>query len=91
MLYAFIFLQNEEIEIDNLPCSEILNETDKIIRDVNLDDTSSVIRNWSSLMNDDLDTLIPEYDCVSTSKAKEPTESEVQLELEGILFDYIPI
>lgn len=62
----------------------MLNASENIINDVHLDDTSSVIRNWSSLMNDDLDTLIPEYDCVSTSKLKEPTESEVQLELEGI-------
>lgn len=76
--------------MDSLPVSEILNDTEKIIRDVNLDDTSSVIRNWSSLMNDDLHTLIPEYDCVSTSKVKEPTESEVQLELEGIYsFNYV--
>jgi len=42
-----------------------------------------VIRNWSSLVNEDLDILIPEYDCVSTTKEKEQTESEVQLELEG--------
>jgi len=60
-----------------------LNNVDKI-DDVNLDETS-VIKNWSSLMNDDLSTLIPEYDCVSTSKEKEQSESEVQLELEGII------
>lgn len=51
--------------------------------DVNLDEASSVIKNWSSLMDDDLDTLIPEYDCISTTKEKEQDESEIQLELEG--------
>jgi len=60
---------------------EFINDVGKI-DDVNLDETS-VIKNWSSLMNDDLGTLIPEYDSVSTSKEKEQSESEVQLELEG--------
>ena len=61
---------------------EFISDIDKI-DEINLDETS-VIKNWSSLMNDDLGTLIPEYDCVSTSKEKEQSESEVQLELEGI-------
>lgn len=50
-----------------------------------MDEPSLMIRNWSSLMNDDLVTLIPEYDCVSTTKEKEEDESEVKLELEGML------
>lgn len=53
-----------------------------------MDGTSSVIRNWSSLINDDLKTLIPEYDCVSTTKEKIDNESEVKLELEGIITYY---
>lgn len=57
---------------------------------VNLDEASSVIKNWSSLIDDDLDTLIPEYDCITITKEKEQDESEVQLELEGIiLLSYI--
>lgn len=67
-----------------MPNSEIINEEIKI-DDVDLDETSSVIENWSSLINEDLDTLIPIYDCVSTTKEKEQNESEVQLELEGII------
>lgn len=65
---------------------EMLNEEEEVgIEDVNLDETSSVIKNWSSLLDADLDTLIPEYDCIPTTEEKEPTESEVKLELEGIL------
>ncbi|XP_016657790.1 polycomb protein Asx isoform X2 [Acyrthosiphon pisum] len=70
----------EDIVIDIPLKDESISDVDKI-DDVNLDETS-VIKNWSSLMNDDLETLIPEYDCVSTSKVKEQSESEVQLELE---------
>lgn len=58
----------------------MLNEDEKL-EDENLDETSSVIKSWSSLINDDLETLMPEYDCVSTTKEK---ESEIKLELEGI-------
>jgi len=90
-LYTIILLllQNDDIEIDNLSKNEIednvieiLTEEEKI-NDLNLDDTSSEIRNWSSLLNDDLDTLMPEYDCVSISKEKEQDDSEVKIELEG--------
>lgn len=56
--------------------------------DVNLDDTGSVIRNWSSLLNDDLDTIMPEYNCLSTSKEKEQDDSEVKIELEGNVHIY---
>jgi len=77
-------IQCEDIEIDIPLKDEFISDVDKI-DDVNLDETS-VIKNWSSLMNDDLETLIPEYDCVSTSKVKEQSESEVQLELEGIFY-----
>ncbi|XP_008180420.1 polycomb protein Asx isoform X1 [Acyrthosiphon pisum] len=73
----------EDIVIDIPLKDESISDVDKI-DDVNLDETS-VIKNWSSLMNDDLETLIPEYDCVSTSKVKEQSESEVQLELEVTL------
>ncbi|CAI6356397.1 unnamed protein product [Macrosiphum euphorbiae] len=73
----------EDIVIDIPLKDEFISDVDKI-DDVNLDETS-VIKNWSSLMNDDLETLIPEYDCVSTSKVKEQSESEVQLELEVTL------
>lgn len=92
-----IILQTD-IEISETPPNsemlneeeEMLNEEEKVrIEDVNLDETSCVIRNWSSLLNADLDTLIPEYDSVSTSKEKEQTESEVKLELEGIYLNYI--
>lgn len=65
------------------PECEIINEEEKI-DDVNLDGTSSVMKTWSSLINDDLNTLIPDFDCVSTTKDKELSESEVKLELEGI-------
>ncbi|VVC30401.1 Hypothetical protein CINCED_3A014450 [Cinara cedri] len=73
-----------EIEIDDIPDCEILNEEEKM-DDVNLDETSSVIKSWSSLINEDLETLIPEYDCVSTTKEKERNESEIKLELEVTL------
>ncbi|XP_060844425.1 polycomb protein Asx [Rhopalosiphum padi] len=75
--------KDEDIEIDIPLKDEFISDVGKI-DDVNLDETS-VIKNWSSLMNDDLGTLIPEYDNVSTSKEKEQSESEVQLELEVTL------
>jgi len=75
-------VQCEDITIDIPLQVEFISDVDKI-DDVNLDETS-VIKNWSSLMNEDLETLVPEYDCVSTSKVKEQSESEVQLELEGM-------
>lgn len=65
----------------------MINKKEEVV-DVNLDETSPVIRNWTSLLNDDLDTLIPEYECVSTTKVKEQNESEVKLELEGIVHFY---
>lgn len=86
----FFFSQNGDIEIDILPNNEIINDEMKI-DDVDLDESSSVIDNWSSLINEDLDTFIPIYDCVSTSKEKEQNESEVQLELEGIIQYYSSI
>lgn len=78
-----VLTKDEDIVIDIPMKDEFIGDVDKI-DDVNLDETS-VIKNWSSLMNDDLGTLIPEYDCVSTSKEKEQSESEVQLELEVTL------
>jgi len=91
IIYLSIFFQNDDIEID-VPLEndideceiEIINGDEKI-GDVNLDDSSSEMRNWSSLLNDDLDTLIPQYNCVSTIKEKSQDESEVKLELEGNL------
>lgn len=81
-----MFLQNDDIEIIIPPEDEMINKAEKVdVNNVNLDETSSVIRNWTSLMNDDLDTIIPEYECVSTTKGKEQNESEVKLELEGIV------
>lgn len=77
-----MFIQCEDIVIDIPLKDEFISDVDKIDI-VNVDETS-MIKNWSSLMNDDLETIIPEYDCVSTSKVKEQSESEVQLELEGI-------
>ncbi|KAL4105077.1 hypothetical protein QTP88_020352 [Uroleucon formosanum] len=73
----------EDIVIDIPLKDEFISDVDKIDI-VNVDETS-MIKNWSSLMNDDLETIIPEYDCVSTSKVKEQSESEVQLELEVTL------
>lgn len=78
-------LQSDVIETD-IPSDEytMVKTEEEKIDDINLDETSSVIKNWSSLINGDLDKLIPEeYDCVSTTKEKEPDESEVKLELEG--------
>lgn len=66
---------------------EMLTEEEKM-DDVNLDDTGSVIRNWSSLLNDDLDTIMPEYNSVSTPKEKEQDDSEVKIELEGNVYIY---
>lgn len=87
--FLLIWLQNDDIEVDNLSKNEIedseieiLTEEEKI-NDLNLDETGSEIRNWSSLLNDDLDTLMPKYNCVSISKEKEQNDSEVKLELEG--------
>lgn len=62
--------------------------TEEKMDDVNLDDTGSVIRNWSSLLNDDLDTIMPEYNSVSISKEKEQNDSEVKIELEGNVHIY---
>lgn len=80
-----MFTQSDVVEIEIPPETEVITEEAKN-EEVNLDETSSVIRNWSSLINEDLDKLIPEYDCVSTTKEKEQTESEIQLELEGKLY-----
>lgn len=87
-------LQSDVIKTD-IPSdnySMVKNEEGKV-DDVNSDEKSSVIKNWSSLINGDLEKLIPEeYDCVSTTKEKEPDESEVKLELEGttmILYEFV--
>lgn len=79
----FNVLQSDDITAIDIPpdVTEIITEKVKIDED-NLDETSSLIKNWS-LINEDIDTLIPEYDCVSTTKEKEQNESQVQLELEG--------
>lgn len=86
-------MQSDDIEIDTPTDNEIeieiITEEEKIVDDVNIDETSSEIKNWSSLLNDDLNTIIPEYDCVSTTKEKEQNESEVKLELEGNYYSNI--
>lgn len=85
----YLYFQNNDIEIDIPPDNEIeiITEEEKI-NDVDLDDTSSEIKNWSSLLNDDLDTLIPKYDSISINKEKEQSESEIKLELEGKYLNY---
>lgn len=83
LIEDIVLPKGEDIAIDIPLKDEFISDIDKI-DEINLDETS-VIKNWSSLMNDDLGTLIPEYDCVSTSKEKEQSESEVQLELEVTL------